>query len=118
MKSAFSVAALTLALVWPGLSLAHVHLLKSVPERGAVLSQPPTQVQLWFSGKVAADWSQVVVSDSDGTRVDKLDLKQGEDARHLVESLKALGAGHYTVRFNVVSGDGHRVKESFSFSIQ
>lgn len=118
MKSVFSVAALTLALVWPGLSLAHVHLLKSVPERGAVLSQPPTQVQLWFSGKVAADWSQVVVSDSDGTRVDKLDLKQGEDARHLVESLKALGAGHYTVRFNVVSGDGHRVKESFSFSIQ
>ena len=117
-KSVYATLGMVLTLAWSASSFAHVHLVKSVPEKNAVLSEAPSQIQLWFTGKVAAEWSQVVVTDSKGLRVDMQALSHGDDPRHLVEKLKPLAPGDYNVKLNVVSGDGHRVKESFSFSIQ
>ena len=107
-----------LAMAWPLVSFAHVHMDKSAPANGASLSAPPQNVEVWFSGKVAAEWSKIEVTDADGKRVDTGEVSDGGDPKHLSVGLKPLAPGSYDVKLNVISGDGHRVKGLFSFSVK
>jgi methionine-rich copper-binding protein CopC len=51
--------------------------------------------------------------------VDRGDVTIGqEDPRRLWVSLSALEPGRYTVRFRVLSVDGHVVESSFPFSVK
>lgn len=116
LKSALLSALLMLG--WPVVGLAHVHLEKSEPAKGATLDASPERVQLWFSGKVAGEWSQIEVTDAGGQRVDDGEVRDEGDPKRLSVGLRPLTAGTYEVKLNVVSGDGHRVKGSFSFSVK
>jgi methionine-rich copper-binding protein CopC len=107
-----------LVMGWPLVSLAHVHMERSVPADGAHLQQAPKLVQLWFTGSVAAEWSKIMVTDARGERVDSGEVSDAGDPKHLGVGLKRLVPGVYEVRLNVVSGDGHRVKGSFSFTVE
>lgn len=108
-----------LMIAWPLTSSAHTHLEKSDPADKAALTTAPQAVQLWFSEKVAAEWSKIVVTDAAGKRVDKEKIAEDKaDPKHIQVDLNALTAGSYKVDWNVISGDGHRVKGSFSFSVQ
>ena len=109
---------MSLAMGWPLVSLAHVHMDRSVPEDGAHLKVAPKVVQVWFSGKVAAEWSAIEVTDAQGQRVDEGEATNAGDPRQLDVGLKPLGSGTYAVKLNVISGDGHRVKGSFSFVVE
>jgi len=110
---------ITLALLcWPVITLAHVHLDRSSPSKGESLANSPKTIELWFSGKVDAEWSKITVSDNDGNRVDTGEVSNGDDPEHLSASLKPLKSGEYTVRLNVISGDGHRVKGHYSFTVK
>ena len=104
--------------VWPLVSSAHVHMEKSSPEDGAHLTAAPTTVEVWFSGKIAAEWSTIEVTDTAGQRVDKGKVTNGGDPKHLNVELQPLPTGSYEVKLNVISGDGHRVKGSFSFTVE
>ena len=101
----------------PVAAFAHAHLEKSDPADGAKLTTAPTKVQAWFSEKVAAEWSKIRVMDSDGKQVDTGNVSNDGDPRHLSVEVPALPAGEYTVKLNVISGDGHRVLGRFSFTI-
>ena len=121
MKStrfATALFGLLLLLGWPLVSSAHTHMEKSSPEKGAQLATAPAAVELWFSGKVAAEWSTIEVTDAGGKRVDKGEVSSGDDPKHLGIELQPLPAGSYDVHWNAISGDGHRVKGSFSFVVQ
>lgn len=107
-----------LFMAWPLVSMAHVHMDKSDPANGATLSVIPKSVDTWFSGKVAAEWSKIEVTDANGKRVDTGEVSDGGDPKHLSVGLKSVAPGSYDVKLNVISGDGHRVKSSFSFSIK
>lgn len=107
-----------LVMAWPLVSFAHVHMERTAPADGAMLSASPQNVEVWFSGKVAAEWSQIKVIDASGIRVDTGELSNGDDPKHLSVGLKPLRAGDYDVKLNVISGDGHRVKGSFTFSVK
>lgn len=108
-----------LMIAWPLAASAHTHMEKSDPADKATLATAPQSVQLWFSDKVAAEWSKIVVTDSSGNRVDQEQVSaDAADPKHIEAGLKALGPGDYTVDWNVISGDGHRVKGSFTFSVQ
>jgi methionine-rich copper-binding protein CopC len=109
---------LLLLLAWPLVSSAHTHMEKSSPAKGAQLTAAPKSVELWFSSKVAAEWSTIKVTDSGGKQVDKGEVSSGDDPDHLSVDLQALPAGHYDVHWNAISGDGHRVKGSFSFEVK
>lgn len=102
---------------WPLISLAHVHVEKSIPADGASLSQSPQKIDVWFTGKVNAEWSKIEVTNSDGKRVDLDNPTNDKDDKHLSIGLKPLDSGEYSVKLNVISGDGHRVKGSISFAI-
>ena len=108
-----------LMITWPLAASAHTHLEKSDPADKATLATAPQSVQLWFSDKVAAEWSKIVVTGGDGQRVDQDQVSADTaDPKHLQAGLKPLVPGDYKVDWNVISGDGHRVKGSFTFSVQ
>ena len=107
-----------LVMAWPLVGSAHVHLHKSIPESGESLTEAPKRVEVWYSGKVDAEWSKIEVTDSNGQRVDIGKVSRGENAKHLFVSLKPLAAGDYKVSLSVIAGDGHRIKDVFSFSIR
>jgi len=109
---------LMMLVCWPMQSFAHVHLEKSVPDTGSVLTSSPTKVELWFSGKVSGEWSKIQVTDASGKRVDTKKVSNSDDPKHLSVDLEALSAGEHKVLWNVISGDGHRIKGSFSFTLE
>ena len=119
-KTTFHYWAILIILVFaPTVSFAHVHLEKSSPAKGETLNTAPENVELWFSGKVSDEWSKIEVTDAQGKRVDNKQVRRGsEGAKHLSVGLQSIPAGTYNVRWNVVAGDGHRVKGSASFTIK
>lgn len=117
-QRAWTALALMVSIGFSTPVLSHTHIEKSNPDKGAQLEEAPQSVDLWFSGKVAAEWSTIKVTDAAGKRVDLGKVTPGQDPAHVRAELQTLSAGNYAVTWNVVSGDGHRVKGSFTFSVQ
>lgn len=108
-----------LLLVVPLGVAAHAFLVKSMPPRRAVLAQPPTRVDLWFNERLEGAYSRVSVLDAEGRRVDLGDGGVGrDDARLLTVSLPPIRPGAYTVRYRVLSVDGHVVDAAYSFTVK
>ncbi|NOT11801.1 MAG: copper resistance protein CopC [Methylococcaceae bacterium] len=100
-------------------SHAHAIMVKSQPVEGAVLTESPKQVDVWFNDKVGSEYKALAVIDSTGKRVDNKDVTQETfDQSHLYSTLQSLSPGTYTVRYRVVSIDTHIVTGKFQFSIK
>jgi hypothetical protein len=112
-------AATLVLLLTPGAGWAHASLVKSSPARRAVLTRPPAEVQLWFNERLEPAFSQLSVIDGGGQRVDIHDARVGpEDPRRLSVGVPPLPPGTYTVRYRVLSVDGHIVESEFPFTIR
>ena len=108
-----------LLLLTPSLASAHAYLVKSVPAGRATLFASPSKIQLWFNERLEPRYSSVLVFDASGNRAD-LDNAQvlPEEPKQLSIGVKPLPAGRYTVKFRVLSVDGHVVEQSFPFTIR
>jgi copper transport protein len=98
---------------------AHSSLEKISPSEGEVLTASPSQADLWFKGAVELYSSSISVKNESGQDVQKgtayLDKKDG---KHVVVPLQQnLSNGTYTVKANVLSLDGHTLKEEYSFIV-
>lgn len=108
-----------LALATAGEALAHAALLKSEPARRATLSKPPLRVRLWFNERLEPEYSTIsVIKEGAGqpvttqkARVDK------DDPKLLVLELPKIEPGEYTVKYRVLSVDGHTVDYGYTFTI-
>jgi methionine-rich copper-binding protein CopC len=119
VKRTVVLAALLASLVLPGMAAAHAVLVKSSPARRAALSVPPSRVELTFNERLEPAYSTVSVAASDNARVDDGNVVVGpEDPRRLSVGLAALRPGTYTVKFRVLSVDGHVVEGTFPFEIR
>lgn len=99
-------------------ALAHAVLVRSVPASRAVLARSPDRVQLWFSERIEPAYSRVFVWDADGAQVDGRDAAVSrDDPRRLDVTLPPLRPGPYTVRFRILSVDGHVVESAIPFTI-
>ena len=108
-----------LVLILPAVALAHTRFLMSEPAPDDALATAPQAVRLWFSHPVEADFSHIEVTDSGGNQVDNKDVaRDADDAKVLRVTLPTLSSGKYQVNWTAVSADGHRVKGTFSFSVQ
>ncbi len=98
---------------------AHAALVAASPARRATLAESPPSVELTFSERLEPAYVRLSVEDASGARVDLADaaLAPGDD-RRLRVSLAPLRPGVYTVRFRVLSVDGHVVESSFSFTVR
>ena len=114
-----STALVYLLLVVPSVASAHAYLVKSVPAGRATLFSSPGKVQLWFNERLEPKYSSASVYDPDGKRVD-VDNAQvsADDPKQLSVALKQLQPGRHTVKFRVLSVDGHVVEQSFPFTIR
>jgi len=98
---------------------AHAYLTKAAPAQRAVVFAPPERVQLWFNERLEANFCTLTVTDAAGAVVDKGDMKAAaDDPKQLTVGLKPLTAGVYTVKFRVLSVDGHVVSNQFTFTVR
>jgi len=114
------VPALVLVVVagMPASAWAHAALVKSTPARRAAVASPPPRVELIFSERLEPAYSTVSVVDETGRQVDLKDAALApDDGRRLAVSLPPLATGTYTVRFRVLSVDGHVVESEFPFTV-
>ena len=98
---------------------AHAVLVRSSPPGRAALSKAPDRVDLWFNERLEAAFSSASVWNAAGAQMDKKDARvDGSDPRHLSVTIAPLAPGAYTVRYRVLSVDGHVVDASFSFTVK
>lgn len=122
-KTGIVAAVILAALV--GLSvqaLGHARLTRSLPAANAELSTIPQAVCLWFSESVEKAFSRFEVKDAQGNRVDdEAAWKASDDSKgaspEVVLPLKPIGPGTYTVSWDVLSVDTHKLSGSFEFTV-
>lgn len=108
-----------LLLAMPTAGWSHAGLVKSLPARRAVLTRAPVRVQLWFNERLEARFCSVAVWNADGQQVDSGDGQvAAEDPKLLSVGLPALAPGTYTVKYRVLSVDGHVVESQFPFTLK
>jgi hypothetical protein len=114
-----ALTALLLVMLVPGTVGAHAVLVKSSPARRAVVAVPPTRVELVFNERLEPAYSTVSVWTADHRRIDDRKVVVGpEDPRRLTVGVPPVEAGTYTVRFRVLSVDGHIVEGTFPFEVR
>ena len=115
----FGLTLFALLLVVPTNGWAHAYLVKSSPVRRAVLSNAPARVVLWFNERLEAQFSLLSVWNHEGGQVDRGDIQVGpDDPKKLSVGIPTLPAGSYSVKFRVLSVDGHIVEAEFPFSVR
>lgn len=100
-------------------AFAHSMLVKAEPPRRAVLTKSPIQVRLWFNEKIEGDYASLVVLDAKKQPIsDVKPTLAPDDQKSIVLPLPELAPGKYSVKFRVLSVDGHVVESSFDFTVK
>ena len=108
-----------LALAAPAWAWAHASLVKSVPAQRAVLYRAPAKIQLWFNERLEPRYSSFSLLDAAGKPVETGRVEvAGDDPKSLTATINALPPGRYSVKFRVLSSDGHVVQNQISFTIR
>jgi methionine-rich copper-binding protein CopC len=108
-----------LALAFSPAALAHAALVKSEPARRAVLSKAPSQLRLWLNEKIEPAYATIHVFRQDGTPVvHPLAQVDKTDGKLLVLELPKIEPGAYTVKYRVLSVDGHTVDYGYTFTLK
>ena len=98
---------------------AHAVLVRSSPPNRAVLAQAPERVELWFNERLEPAYSTASVWSEAGSQVDARDVAvTTDDPRRLSVSLTTRAAGLYTVKYRVLSVDGHVVDSRITFTVK
>ena len=94
---------------------AHSDLEASTPKANSKIETSPTSVSLTFNEDIGAKGNGVLVTDAAGDRFDTGSLViDGSNAKQSIKKLNA--PGRYTVRYRIVSADGHVVSSKYSFT--
>ena len=98
---------------------AHAQLIKAEPARRATLDKAPTEVRLWFNEEIEGAYTSLSVLGANKKPVtDAKPQVVSDDPKSIVLPLSELRPGKYTVKFRVLSVDGHIVDESFNFKVK
>jgi len=113
------VAVLGALIALPGPSQSHSLLVRSQPGQRSTVTRPPERVQMWFSEPLEPAYVTVSVWNEAGTQVDGGDATVDQNDPVLLSvSTPHLGPGRYTVRFRVLSVDGHVVESTYTFTVK
>jgi copper transport protein len=97
---------------------AHAKMLASKPSDRQTLMQIPKAVELTFSARLQpTEMNSIVVTDQNGTRVDKKTVVLSDDGRKMSAELEEVGSGTFTVEWKALSADDHPMNGKFSFII-
>lgn len=112
-------AGLAILLAVSGAAWAHAALVKSAPGSRETLNKPPTRIVLKFSEAVEPKFSSVRLEGADGNALplETLELSPGDPTQIEIAVPQVLLPGSYTVRYRVLSQDGHVVKYGYTFRV-
>jgi copper transport protein len=110
-----ALAAVVAALVLPAAAFAHATLLQTFPVNGAVLAKAPTAVTVTFDDTVRVGKGNAAVDNE--TQGSVVAGKASAHGRDLTIPLKPLADGAYSVRWSIVSEDGHREEGVLAFAV-
>ena len=100
-------------------ALAHSMLVKAEPPRRSVLTKSPTHVRLWFNEKIEGDYASLVVLDAQKQPItDAKPTLAPDDQKSIVLPIPELAPGKYSIKFRVLSVDGHVVESTFDFTVK
>jgi copper transport protein len=115
VKRAAALIAL-LALAAPAAASAHATLVRTEPANGAVLDNAPRSVRVVFDDSVRVAGGNAAVDNASGSSV--LDGKARASGRVLTIPLRPnLADGDYSIRWSIVSDDGHKEKGVLAFGV-
>lgn len=119
MRKSWPLVILVILLLMPISGWTHAVLVKSSPARRAALTRPPARAQLWFNERLEAQFSTLSVWDTTGQQVDHQDIQvDPDDGKKLSVGLPELTPGTYTIKFRVLSVDGHIVESEYPFTVR
>jgi methionine-rich copper-binding protein CopC len=111
------LVSLTIGLV----SFAHAHaaLVKAEPAQRVSLSKAPSHVRLWFSERLEPAYSAITIEKmgASGPVATGKAVVDPNDMKLLMLELPLLEPGQYTVRYRVLSVDGHTVDYGYTFTV-
>jgi len=107
---------LLLSFSFPSFTLAHSHVIQSTPGEGEVLDTLPSTVSVTFNAPIQAAFYSLEVYNASGERVDADDnvLEENVLKNKLPNEVEN---GSYTLKWKVVSKDGHPTEGSLSFVV-
>lgn len=119
MRRHLAVLLVAGALLVPAAAQAHAALLKSVPGSRDTLARAPTAIVLRFNEPVEPRFSTVTLEDVEGKTLTlgPLHLAADDPAQVELAIPEPLPAGTYTVRYRVLSQDGHVVEYGYQFRV-
>ncbi len=99
------------------LALAHAKLVSASPAANEMAMPPPSELRLKFSEGIEIKFAKVKLTGPDKKEVKtgtpKLD--EGDKTTLIIPLAAPLVDGNYTVTWQVVSTDSHKIKGSYSF---
>jgi copper transport protein len=107
---------LILALAWPAAASAHATMVRSSPAFRAELARGPRLVTLRFDQAVRVLPGSIVVTDAAGSKLSRT-ARAGGDRRQVDVAVGPAHRGAYTVRWHVLSADGHVVAGVFTYGV-
>src|SRR6476646_7518426 len=107
--------AVLVALAFPASAFAHANLDGTSPNYRQRLQSAPRAVVLHFDQAVQAEPNAIVVKNEFGKTLSVTASAHGQTVR---VPLKRLPRGPYTVRWHVLSEDGHVVSGVFTFGVR
>lgn len=115
LAAAFLAAA---ALLVPALpAAAHDELVATDPTADAALEALPAEITLSFSADVLPDAGATVVEVTDASGASLTDGAPEAAGAEVTQALAGPASGAVTVRWRVVSSDGHPIDGEFAFSV-
>ena len=104
---------------YAGETLAHAALVKSDPPARGALAHAPSEVRLWFSEPIEPAYAEVSVLDArESAVVAGKGAVPKDNSRLVTLKLHPLAPGRYTVKYKVLSVDGHALNSSYVFDIK
>jgi len=118
-RAAALLALLALPLVWPAWAQAHATLLATTPGAGTRVAAPPHQLVLTFDQQIRPVSGGTTVVDAAGKSVmaGPAANAPGNLKQLVVPLQQGLPAGDYTVRWEIVSTDGHLIAGVYAYGV-
>lgn len=115
-KSLTALCAIGLLLLAPRLALAHAHLVSSTPAADAAVNGPNVIIELRYNSRVDGQHSVVALVMPDN-HIETLRLDHQSGATNL-NAHAILKPGHYTIRWQALSTDGHLTRGEIPFAVR
>ncbi|NBS34657.1 MAG: copper resistance protein CopC [Methylocystaceae bacterium] len=98
-------------------AFAHSFLVEATPSSKDHVAASPKFVKLRFGGGVEPAYSKLTIEGPDGKTLAEGAIGVPEKDRELSVNAPELSPGKYTVRYRVLSKDGHIVEGNYEFTV-